>query len=123
MSSLLAVNDRLKYHLYRKETDMRKSFDSLCGIVLNELGKRVIDGDAFIFINKHHTHLKLLIRGTNGFTILGHIPAKADNEKQHNWVDNTLTPVIEKAKKNECRLLNSVCKKTPHFLKNIYYYH
>jgi transposase len=69
MSSLLALNDRLKYHLYRKETDMRKSFDSLCGIVHNELGKLVKDGDAFIFINKLHTHLKLLIWEKNGFTI------------------------------------------------------
>lgn len=69
MSSLLALNDRLKYHLYRRETDMRKSFDSLCGIVLNELGKRIKDGDAFIFINKLHTHLKLLVWENNGFTI------------------------------------------------------
>ncbi len=69
MSSLLALHDRLKYHLYRKETDMRRSFDSLCGVVQNELGKRVIEGDAFIFINKHHTHLKLLVWEKNGFTI------------------------------------------------------
>jgi hypothetical protein len=69
MSSLLALNDQLKYHLYRKETDMRKSFDSLCGIVHNELGKRIKDGDAFIFINKPHTHLKLLIWEKNGFTV------------------------------------------------------
>jgi transposase len=69
MSNLLALNDRLKYHLYRKETDMRKSFDSLCGIVAGELGKRIKDGDAFIFINKFHTHLKLLIWEQNGFTI------------------------------------------------------
>jgi len=69
MSSLLALSDHVKYHLYRKETDMRKSFDSLCGIVQNELGKRVRDGDAFIFINKLHTHLKLLIWEKNGFTV------------------------------------------------------
>jgi transposase len=48
---------------------MRRSFDSLCGVVQNELGKRVIEGDAFIFINKLHTHLKLLIWEKNGFTI------------------------------------------------------
>lgn len=69
MSSLLALSDRLKFHLYRKETDMRKSFDSLCGIVANELGKHIREGDAFIFINKLHTHLKLLIWEKNGFTI------------------------------------------------------
>ena len=35
----------------------------------------------------------------------GHIPAKADSQKQHDWAENILTPVIEKAEKNECNLL------------------
>lgn len=48
---------------------MRKGFDSLCGIVLNQLGRKVIDGDGFIFINKTRTHLKLLIFEEGGFTI------------------------------------------------------
>jgi transposase len=69
MSSLLALADHRNYHLYRKETDMRKSFDSLCGIVRNELGKRVMDGDVFIFINRQRTHLKLLLWESGGFTI------------------------------------------------------
>ena len=69
MLDLLSVTDRIQYHLYRKETDMRRSFDSLCGIIRNELGRRVVDGDAFIFINKHHTHFKLLLWERNGFTI------------------------------------------------------
>ncbi len=43
----------------------------------------------------------------NGFRCrkMGHIPAKADPQNQHDWVENTLTPVIAKAKKNECHLL------------------
>ena len=48
MSSIIALSDTRRHYLCRKETDMRKSFDSLCGIVSNELGKRVVDGDAFI---------------------------------------------------------------------------
>ncbi len=69
MSSLLVLTDSRKYHLYRKETDMRKGFDSLCGIIRNELDKQVMDGDAFIFINKPRTHIKLLIWEKGGFTI------------------------------------------------------
>ena len=69
MSIVIAAQSR-QYHLYRKETDMRKGFDSLCGIVLNELGKRVMDGDAFIFINKPRTHIKLLLWEQDGFTIV-----------------------------------------------------
>lgn len=69
MSSLITLGDHRSYHLYRKETDMRKGFNLLCGIVLNELGRRVTDGDAFIFINKPRTHLKLLVYEQGGFTI------------------------------------------------------
>lgn len=69
MSIIVAAQSR-QYHLYRKETDMRKGFDSLCGIVLNELGKQVMNGDAFIFINKPRTHIKLLVWEKDGFTIL-----------------------------------------------------
>lgn len=69
MSVVVAAQSR-QYHLYRKETDMRKGFDSLCGIVLNELGKQVMNGDAFIFINKPRTHIKLLVWEKDGFTIL-----------------------------------------------------
>src|SRR5450432_2995414 len=69
MSSMLTLTDRRNYHLYRKETDMRKGFNLLCGIVVNEPGRKVTGGDAFIFINKPCTHLKLLVCEQGGFTI------------------------------------------------------
>lgn len=69
MSSMITLTDQRKYHLYRKETDMRKGFNLLCGIVVNELGRSVMQGDAFIFINKPRTHLKLLVYEQGGFTI------------------------------------------------------
>ena len=69
MSSIITLGDHRSYHLYRKETDMRKGFNLLCGIVLNELGRQVTQGDAFIFINKPRTHLKLLLYEQGGFTI------------------------------------------------------
>ena len=69
MSSVITLGNHRNYFLYRKETDMRKGFDSLCGIVLNELGRQVTHGDGFIFINKPRTHLKLLFFEEGGFTI------------------------------------------------------
>ena len=69
MSSMITLTDKRSYHLYRKETDMRKGFNLLCGIVVNELGRQVMNGDAFIFINKPRTHLKLLVYEQGGFTI------------------------------------------------------
>ena len=70
MSGIINLGDHRKYYLYRKETDMRKGFDSLCGIIRNELGKQLMNGDAFIFINKPRTHLKLLMWEYDGFTIV-----------------------------------------------------
>ncbi len=70
MSGLIHLSDQRSYHLYRKETDMRKGFDSLCGIIQNELGRTVMNGDAFIFINRTRTHLKLLVWEQDGFTIV-----------------------------------------------------
>ena len=69
MSGLLLLEAHRSYHLYRKETDMRKGFNQLCGIITNELGRQVLAGDAFIFINKPRTHLKLLVYEQGGFTI------------------------------------------------------
>lgn len=69
MSSLIQLSDLRRYYLYRKQTDMRKGFDALCGIITNELNKPVMNGDAFIFINRQRTHLKLLAWEADGFTI------------------------------------------------------
>ena len=69
MSSMILLGNHRSYHLYRKETDMRKGFNLLCGIVTNELGRQVTKGDAFIFINKPRTHLKMLVYEQGGFTI------------------------------------------------------
>jgi transposase len=69
MSGLINLGEQRKYHLYRKETDMRKGFDSLCGIIRNELNGELMNGDAFIFINRPRTHLKLLLWEKGGFAI------------------------------------------------------
>ena len=69
MSNLIHLSAQRSYHLYRKETDMRKGFNQLCGIITNELGRLVTQGDAFIFINRPRTHLKLLVYEQGGFTI------------------------------------------------------
>jgi hypothetical protein len=66
MSSMINLTDQRSYHLYRRETDMRKGFNLLCGIIVNELGRQVMQGDAFIFINKPRTHLKLLVYEQGG---------------------------------------------------------
>jgi len=39
---------------------MRKGFDSLHGVIKNEMKKEIFEGDVFIFINKRKNQIKLL---------------------------------------------------------------
>lgn len=48
---------------------MRKSFDGLTGIVVNELGREINTKDVFIFLNKELTHVKVLLYESDGFTL------------------------------------------------------
>jgi transposase len=57
---MLHLSKQSNYWLYHGDTDMRKGFDSLHGIVKNELQKEVFAGDIFIFINKRRNQIKLL---------------------------------------------------------------
>ncbi len=53
----------------RIRPDMRKSFYTLSGIVTNQMGKNVRDGDAFIFINANCTCMKILHMEYGGLVI------------------------------------------------------
>ena len=41
-------------------TDMRKSFDGLCGLVTDALQQDPLSGALFLFYNRHRDRLKLL---------------------------------------------------------------
>jgi transposase len=58
-----------RYYLYREPTDIRKSFDGLCGLVSERLGQNPMSGDVFIFINKPRNRMKLLRWEPGGFVL------------------------------------------------------
>ncbi len=69
---------KLRFYLYTKATDIRKSFDGqsptsgglhfvTTGIVTNELNGNPLSGDVYIFINKRRDQIKLLVWDRNGF--------------------------------------------------------
>lgn len=66
---MFTLSSNLRYHLYSQPTDMRKSFDSLSGIIRNELGGNPCGGDVFIFINRPRNKIKLLHWQGIGFTL------------------------------------------------------
>lgn len=57
---MFTLSDSDKFYLYPFPTDMRKSFYSLSGIVLNEMHQDIQQGDAFIFVNCSLTSMKIL---------------------------------------------------------------
>lgn len=70
MSAIALLTDHYRYFLYSGFVDMKKSFDGLCGIVRNELGRPISEKEIFIFLNKRCTHIKLLLVESDGFTLL-----------------------------------------------------
>jgi len=57
---MFSLNDSMHYYLCPGFTDMRKGMCSLCGLVKNEMGKRLVNGDVFIFIGRSRRQIKLL---------------------------------------------------------------
>ncbi len=58
-----------------------------------------------IGINRSEQRVRAFMKRHNlKFIKCGHIPAKADNDKQHDWVETELKPVIEAAQKEEVHL-------------------
>lgn len=57
---MFTLGSSLRFHLYDKPTDMRKSFDSLSGLVQSKLNESPLNGDVYVFINKGRDKIKLL---------------------------------------------------------------
>lgn len=77
---------------------MRKGFNGLSGIVVNELGKSPIDGNVYVFINKNRNQMKLLHWERGGLVLYQKrlergrfsIPNLANNSGVINWPDLVL---------------------------------
>lgn len=59
----------MTYWLYPYPTDMRKSFYTLSGIVTNQMGRSVQDGEVFIFINRTRDCMKILHMECGGLVL------------------------------------------------------
>ena len=66
---MFTLSSNHRYLLYSTATDMRKSFDSLSGLVRNELAINPQNGDVFLFINKNRNKLKLLHWNGGSYTM------------------------------------------------------
>jgi transposase len=66
---MFTLSSSLRFQLFSKPTDMRKSFDGLCGLVQNQLGQEPRNGDVYVFINKSRNKIKLLHWSGNSFIL------------------------------------------------------
>ena len=66
---MFALGSSLRFQLYSQSTDMRKSFDGLCGLVQNQLGQLPTNGDVYVFINKTRNKIKLLHWSGSSFVL------------------------------------------------------
>ena len=66
---MFTLSSNHRFCLYSQPTDMRKSFNGLSGIIINELGENPGSGDVFIFINRSRNKIKLLHWQGIGFTL------------------------------------------------------
>lgn len=66
---MLHLSAACNYYLYNGMTDMRKGFDSLCGIVNSGMNQNPLSGAVYIFLNKKHNQVKLLLWEGDGFSL------------------------------------------------------
>ena len=66
---MFSLNASQQFYLCATATDMRKGFDSLCGLVSSQMGRDPLSGEVFIFHNKQRTVIKLLHWERGGLVI------------------------------------------------------
>ncbi len=66
---MFSLTSSLRYYWYSEQTDMRKSFDGLCGIINGEIKLEPTCGIVFIFMNKRRNQVKLLHWNQGGFVL------------------------------------------------------
>lgn len=66
---MFSLTSQERYFLFGGPTDMRKSFDGLCGLVREKMGRDPLSGEVYVFINRRRDKIKLLRWERGGFTL------------------------------------------------------
>lgn len=92
-----------KSELDRHSEDLLKTFAEHPPMTANEAKAHI---ERITGISRSPTQVRTFMKRHGlRYRKAGHIPAKADAKKQQEWVNTTLEPAIEEAKKGECHLL------------------
>lgn len=66
---MIAATGTVRAFAYASPCDMRKSYEGLHGIVRNELGQDIMDGDLYLFTNRRRNRAKVLFFDGTGLCI------------------------------------------------------
>jgi transposase len=66
---MFSITSSHRFFLFSQPTDMRKSFDGLCGLVRSAMAQDPTSGDVFIFIGTRKDAIKLLHWEKDGFVL------------------------------------------------------
>ena len=66
---MIALAPQVQVFLYRRATDMRKTFHGLVALVQSELQQDPLSGSLFVFVNRRRDRIKILYWGQTGFCI------------------------------------------------------
>ena len=66
---MIALPPQIRVFLYRRPTDMRKSFNGLIALTESELKQDPLSGSFFAFVNRRRDRIKILYWGQTGFCI------------------------------------------------------
>lgn len=89
---MLQLSETTRYYIYLDNTDMRKGFDSLSGIVSSQMHFNPLSNNVYIFINRRRTQMKLLHWEGDGFALYYkrlergtfELPKVSENERSFN---------------------------------------
>ena len=70
---MFSLGDSMRYWLWSEPTDMRKSFHTLSGLVRDSMHRDPLDGDVYVFINRHRYRIKLLYWEPGGMVLYSKI--------------------------------------------------
>jgi len=66
---MIALPPQIRVFLYRRPTDMRRSFNGLIALTESELKQDPLSGSFFAFVNRRRDRMKILYWGQTGFCI------------------------------------------------------
>ena len=66
---MITFTSQIRVFLYRRPTDMRKSFHGLVALTESELKQDPLSGSLFVFLNRRRDRVKILYWGQSGFCI------------------------------------------------------